>query len=117
MLISFPLNPNRWPTLFPRLPTHSNGPILDDDLLKDSKIASAIEKREKVKHEVDIVNTDRSVGGRVSGVIAKKWGNQDFAAGGGELHMVFSGSAGQSFGAFTLPGMKMEVVGEVQLPR
>jgi glutamate synthase (ferredoxin) len=92
---------------------NSNGPILDDDLLADSKIASAIEKREKVKHEVDIVNTDRSVGGRVSGVIAKKWGNKDFAEGGGELHMVFSGSAGQSFGAFTLPGMKMEVVGEV----
>ena len=67
----------------------------------------------RVPDQVKIINTDRSVGGRVSGAIAKKWGNKGFAAEGGELHLVFSGSAGQSFGAFNLPGMKMEVIGEV----
>jgi hypothetical protein len=29
------------------------------------------------------------------------------------VHLTFTGSAGQSFGAFNLPGMTMEVVGEV----
>jgi glutamate synthase domain-containing protein 3 len=46
--------------------------------------------------QVKIINTDRSVGGRVSGVIAKKWGNKGFAAEGGELHLIFKGSAGTS---------------------
>merc|ERR1740129_1094505 len=65
---------------------------------------------EKTKKEFDIINTDRSTGARVAGTIAKTWGNAGFAAEGGDLHLVFKGSAGQSFGVFTLPGMTMEVV-------
>ncbi|MEO0852574.1 MAG: glutamate synthase subunit alpha, partial [Cyanobacteria bacterium J06648_11] len=39
-------------------------------------------------------------------------GNNGFAAAGGRIQLNFSGSAGQSFGAFTLPGMVMNLVGE-----
>ncbi|MEL6556519.1 MAG: glutamate synthase subunit alpha, partial [Cyanobacteria bacterium J06621_11] len=49
------------------------------------------------------------VGGRIAGAIASNYGNSGFA---GELTLIFSGSAGQSFGAFNLPGMKMIISGE-----
>lgn len=58
------------------------------------------------------MNTDRSVGGRVSGSIASQWGNKGFQASGGELELQFKGSAGQTFGAFNLPGVSMRLEGE-----
>jgi glutamate synthase (ferredoxin) len=92
---------------------HSNGPVLDDDLLKDPALADAIASRGAYSRELRIINTDRSVGARVAGVVAKRWGNKGFAAEGGQIRLTFRGSAGQSFGAFGLPGMRMEVIGEV----
>jgi glutamate synthase (ferredoxin) len=56
-----------------------------------------------------VVNTDRTVGARIAGVIAENYGNSGF---GGQLQLTFSGSAGQSFGAFNLPGMTLTLVGE-----
>jgi glutamate synthase (ferredoxin) len=58
---------------------------------------------------VKIVNTDRSVGARISGVIAQKYGNKGFN---GELTFNFKGAAGQSFGAFNLSGMNLILEGE-----
>lgn len=58
------------------------------------------------------MNTDRSVGGRISGSIASQWGNKGFSASGGELELRFKGSAGQSFGAFNLPGVSLRLMGE-----
>jgi glutamate synthase (ferredoxin) len=88
---------------------HSNGSVLDDDLLQDSAIINAIETRGTVSKQIKIVNTDRSVGARISGIIAQKYGDDGFD---GEITLKFIGSAGQSFGAFNLPGMKMIVEGE-----
>jgi glutamate synthase (ferredoxin) len=50
---------------------HDIGPVLDDDILADKEIAAAIRDKKSVKKEMNIVNTDRSVGARVAGVIAK----------------------------------------------
>lgn len=59
-----------------------------------------------------IENTDRSVGGRISGSIASQWGNKGFQSAGGELELQFKGSAGQTFAAFNLPGVTMRLEGE-----
>lgn len=88
---------------------HTNGNVLDDEILKDEAIVKAIANQEKVSKEVKIVNTDRSVGARIAGAIASKYGNNGFA---GEITFKFQGYAGQSFGAFNLPGMKMILSGE-----
>jgi glutamate synthase (ferredoxin) len=88
---------------------HSNGEVLDDQLLADATIANAIANQGEVSKTVKIINTDRSVGGRISGAIASKYGNSGFE---GEITFNFTGSAGQSFGAFNLPGMKMVLSGE-----
>jgi glutamate synthase (ferredoxin) len=81
---------------------HSNGDVLDDVLLADSEIARVIENQGSIVKELKIFNTDRSVGARIAGEIAKLYGNSGFA---GEIALNFDGAAGQSFGAFNLPGM------------
>ena len=88
---------------------HTNGKVLDEEILADNRVAEAIANQGQVTKDVTIINTDRSVGGRISGAIASKYGNSGFE---GEITLIFKGSAGQSFGAFNLPGMKMIVSGE-----
>jgi glutamate synthase (ferredoxin) len=88
---------------------HSNGPVLDDELLNDPDIQNTIEHQGSVTKEVAIVNTDRTVGARVAGAIAKRYGDTGFE---GQITLNFKGSAGQSFGAFNLPGMSLILEGE-----
>ncbi|OKH19069.1 glutamate synthase-related protein [[Limnothrix rosea] IAM M-220] len=88
---------------------HSNGPVLDDEILADEAVQKAIREQGALTKEIAIINTDRSVGARVSGFIAKQYGNEGFE---GELNFNFKGSAGQSFGAFNLLGMTMHLEGE-----
>ena len=88
---------------------HSNGEVLDDRLLADLAIQKAIADRSVVKKDLEIKNTDRAVGARLSGTIAFQYGNNGFE---GEITLNFRGSAGQSFGAFNLNGMKMILTGE-----
>jgi glutamate synthase (ferredoxin) len=87
---------------------HDNGVVLDDRLLKDAEIAHAIANQGTVTKEIDIVNTDRATGTRVAGQIAKRYGNSGFE---GQLNLHFKGAAGQSFGAFNLPGMTLRLTG------
>ncbi|WRX25745.1 Glutamate synthase [Theobroma cacao] len=88
---------------------HSNGPVLDDILLADPEIPDAIENEKEVHKTIKIYNVDRSVCGRIAGVIAKKYGDTGFA---GQLNITFTGSAGQSFACFLTPGMNIRVIGE-----
>jgi glutamate synthase (ferredoxin) len=88
---------------------HSNGPVLDDQILADAEIQKAIQNQGSASKSWEIVNTDRSVGARVSGAIAKKYGDSAFE---GHLTLNFHGSAGQSFGAFNHGGMSLILTGE-----
>jgi glutamate synthase (ferredoxin) len=88
---------------------HSNGQVLDDLILADAEIQAAIQNQGSVSKSWEIVNTDRSVGARVSGSIAKKYGDSAFE---GNLTLNFHGSAGQSFGAFNHAGMSLILTGE-----
>nr|QJH88240.1 GltB [Pterocladia lucida] len=89
--------------------THDNGKVLDDILLDDPDILNAIESQSDIIKQVKICNIDRCVGARVSGILAKKYGNHGFK---GNLHLDFQGVAGQSFGAFILNGMYLSLIGE-----
>nr|YP_009294480.1 ferredoxin-dependent glutamate synthase [Asparagopsis taxiformis]AOM65963.1 ferredoxin-dependent glutamate synthase [Asparagopsis taxiformis] len=88
---------------------HTNGSVLDDDLLSDQQVLNAINNQDDLVKTLEIKNTDRAVGARLSGVIAKKYGNLGFC---GNLYFNFVGSAGQSFGAFICKGMHLNLVGE-----
>ena len=88
---------------------HGNGPILEDQLLADAGLMAAIEGHGQVARNLAIINTDRSVGARISGEIAARHGNTGFQ---GQLDLTYEGAAGQSFGAFVLQGMNLRLVGE-----
>ncbi len=88
---------------------HSNGEVIENTLLKDEELSNAIQTQGSLTKEIPIVNTDRSVCARISGAIAKKYGNKGFN---GNLNLIFKGSAGQSFGAFILRGMNISLIGE-----
>ncbi len=88
---------------------HTNGPVLDDEILADAEVSQAISEHGKVAKAWDVINTDRTVGARISGAIATQYGNHGFN---GQLNLTFNGSVGQSFGAFNLSGMNLTLVGE-----
>lgn len=90
-------------------PVHSNGPVLDDQLLADPELQAAIQTQASSEKTVQVVNTDRTVGARLAGAIAKQYGNNGFE---GQITLNFQGSVGQSFGAFNLPGMILNLEGE-----
>ncbi len=88
---------------------HGNGFVLDDEILADADIQFAISQQQTGSKQLKVVNTDRSVGARVSGAIAKQYGNDGFSA---KINLDFIGTAGQSFGAFNLPCMSLTLTGE-----
>ncbi len=90
-------------------PVHSNGTVLDDELLQKPDIQQAIREQNSVTVAVKLVNTDRSVGARIAGEIARHYGDDGFQ---GQITVRGRGSAGQSLGAFNLPGMTLHLTGE-----
>nr|QUE29329.1 GltB [Erythrotrichia longistipitata] len=91
------------------LDVHSNGTVIDDDILSLSDIKQAISKQLTVEKNLRITTINRAVGGRISGKIAEQYGNQGFN---GKLILNFYGSAGQSFGAFNIKGINLNLIGE-----
>lgn len=58
---------------------HSNGPVLDDEILADSEVMEAIKSEGTVHRSYNIQNTDRASLGRVGGAIARLHGDSGFA--------------------------------------
>ena len=70
----------------------------------------AIERGEKVRAELPIINVNRVVGTIVGSEITKKHGPDGLPE--DTVHLKFNGSAGQSFGAFMPRGMTLELEGD-----
>ena len=82
--------------------------VLDRELIKKSlpalDLCMPVEIKSKIK------NTDRTVGAMLSGEIAKRYGQAGLPD--ETIKAYFTGSAGQSFGAFLSKGMFFELEGE-----
>ena len=81
---------------------------LDDIIYEDIK--NFIIKKDKVKVNYNIENINRTAGTRLSHYIFKKFGNEIINQNIFEIN--FSGSAGQSLGAFGINGLKLNVSGD-----
>ncbi len=81
---------------------------LDWSILK--QIEAAIESKKPVRLQLPIKNTDRTVGAILSNKIVRRWGSAGLPENTVELN--FTGSAGQSFGAFLTPGVTLSLVGD-----
>jgi glutamate synthase domain-containing protein 3 len=97
----------------PRRRTRGPEPVLDDSLDWElvRRASAALETGETLSlGPVPVRNVNRAVGGILSGEIARRHG-----AGGlpeGTIEIAFSGSAGQSFGAWLAPGVTFALRGE-----
>ncbi|HEV7388826.1 MAG TPA: glutamate synthase large subunit, partial [Gemmatimonadaceae bacterium] len=70
----------------------------------------ALERAERVMATLEITNADRAVGATLSGEIARRYGDVGLPA--DTISIKFTGSAGQSFGAFAARGLSLELEGE-----
>ena len=87
---------------------HAIDNVLDRKLIELAK--PALDKQEKVKADLKIINTDRTAGTMLSYEVSSKYKKAGLPD--GTIHFKFNGSAGQSFGAFLAPGIKFELEGE-----
>ncbi len=81
---------------------------LDNKLIEHSR--NALEKGERVSFIMPIGNVNRTVGTMLSGEVARRYGHAGLPD--DTIHIQFTGTAGQSFGAFLAHGITLDLVGE-----
>jgi glutamate synthase (NADPH/NADH) large chain len=87
---------------------HKIHDILDRRLIADTQ--AALDRGAPVRIATTIKNTDRTAGAMLSGEIAKRYGHAGLPA--DTIHVKFTGTAGQSFGAWLARGVSFELEGE-----
>ena len=90
-----------------RNPPHDRGELAERI---HHETLAAVQKRSGGYFAYPIHNNDRSIGARLSGEIARHWGNQGMAEQPIELEL--TGTAGQSLGAFNAGGVHLKLNGE-----
>jgi glutamate synthase domain-containing protein 2/glutamate synthase domain-containing protein 1/glutamate synthase domain-containing protein 3 len=92
--------------------TRPQEPVLEDaldwQLLSDAE--PALERGERVQLSAPLRNVNRAVGGILSSEIARRRGPEGLPE--GTIQGTFEGSAGQSFGAWLMPGVTFTLAGE-----
>jgi glutamate synthase (ferredoxin) len=84
-------------------------PAIGDQLIADPEIQRAIEEHAALEKIFSVTNRDRTVGARIAGAIALRWGDEGFR---GRIDLRCTGTAGQSFAAFNVKGMHLLLEGE-----
>ena len=87
---------------------HGLDQALDNRLIELAR--PALERGERVQHELAITNRNRVVGGMLSNRIIREVGPEMLPD--TSIHLKFTGSAGQSFGAWLARGVTLEVEGD-----
>jgi len=87
---------------------HNLDNVLDFKILNDAK--SAIINKKTTTLAYPIQNTDRTLGAIISNEISKLYGEKGLPE--NTLNLNFTGSAGQSFGAFSTRGLTLKVEGQ-----
>ncbi|MBI4923185.1 MAG: glutamate synthase subunit alpha, partial [Devosia nanyangense] len=87
---------------------HPIDTILDRRLIE--KARAAIETGTPVQITETIASTDRTAGAMISGVIAKRYGNDGLPE--DTIAVSLTGTGGQSFGAFLAKGVSFDLLGE-----
>jgi glutamate synthase (NADPH/NADH) large chain len=87
---------------------HKIDHVLDLELISEAE--KALTGKEPVLIHRSIQNTDRTTGAMLSGRIATLYGAEGLPE--GTINCRFNGSAGQSFGAFLMPGVELRLEGD-----
>jgi glutamate synthase (NADPH/NADH) large chain len=81
---------------------------LDHELI--ARAGKVLDGKGRVEIQLPIDNTKRAVGTMLSGAIAVRNGEAGLV--GDSIHVVLTGSAGQSLGAFLAPGVTLDLAGD-----
>jgi glutamate synthase domain-containing protein 2/glutamate synthase domain-containing protein 1/glutamate synthase domain-containing protein 3 len=81
---------------------------LDVQMVADAR--ETLQRGEPVRLHYPIRNTHRTVGAGLAGILAETHGDAGLPD--GSITVQFTGTAGQSFGAFCLPGVTLQLEGE-----
>ena len=87
---------------------HGLAHALDHTLIAQAQ--PALEKKQKVAIKSAIRNVNRTVGTMLSGEVAKRFGHAGLPD--DTISVTFTGTAGQSFGAFLAKGITLELTGQ-----
>jgi len=87
---------------------HGLEKVLDNKLI--ALAMPALERKERVKHELDICNRDRATGAMLSGEVARRFAHAGLPE--DTIWLSLKGTAGQSFGAWLAHGVTLDLVGE-----
>ena len=87
---------------------HDIDSVLDHELI--DKCQDALNKKNSVEHDFNISNLNRTTGAMLSHEIAKRWDDEGLPE--DSIRINFSGSAGQSFGAFLSKGVTFNLTGD-----
>jgi glutamate synthase (NADPH/NADH) large chain len=87
---------------------HGLESALDHDLIAASM--PSIENGQPIRLERSVRNVDRTIGAMLSGEVAKRHGHAGLPE--DTISVKFSGTAGQSFGAFLARGISIELTGD-----
>ena len=96
--------------------SRKNNDVQDHGLVNalDNKLIAladkALNNKEKVTIDIHITNTNRTVGTMLSHEVAKRFGNQGLPN--DSITVNFTGTSGQSFGAFLAKGISFNLTGE-----
>jgi len=83
-------------------------PSLDETLI--GKALPALEQKKAIDLEMPIRNSNRAVGATLSAEVSRRHGTKGLKQ--DTIRIKFSGSAGQSFGAFLAPGITFQLEGD-----
>ncbi len=107
-LLAVPLNPYGQDQYNTKTQDHGLDEALDMQLI--AECSPAIDDGRPVEISVPIRNVNRTVGTMLGSEVTKKWGGAGLPDGTVKIH--FTGSAGQSFGAFVPKGIEMRLEGD-----
>ncbi len=97
----------------PRFCTEPRNIPIDEGKLAESMVEAtlpAIEAKAGGEFDFEIRNFNRSIGARVAGEIARRYGNDGMRD--APITFNLTGTAGQSFGAFNVDGMNLHLTGD-----
>lgn len=107
-LTYFPKEGRKFPIRHTTVQKHKVDQVLDHELIRQAR--PAIQNKIKVWMAHPIANTDRTVGAMLSGEVSKVYGEEGLPK--DTINCTFTGSAGQSFGAFLVKGVTMRLEGD-----
>ncbi|MBZ4676034.1 MAG: gltB [Anaerophaga sp.] len=107
-LLHFPEEGHKYPLRNTMEQDHKIDDVLDRKLIEEAH--PALQSGSRVWMAYPVNNTDRAVGAMLSGEVSRIYGEEGLPK--NTINCSFSGSAGQSFGAFLVNGVSFRLEGE-----